>query len=595
MLSVEPSRLVCLANRAVASIASCATSDAFGLAFATRRAGEAACRVHRGVYAGSAGLVHALFALSAVTSVRRSLLDAAALALDARLAGGPLVVDAYDGIGTELALLERVAPHASGVDVIETAREVLAQWSGAQSDACPSRFADAPDLHGGAAGALATLAIASTLASLSAPPALARGLAEDLGGALALAPRGLCAPTRGARRPLVGLSHGASGIAWALRSFGAHPDAARVRRALIAYVEERGRARRFGFPDDREGVPEGVETTAFCNGAFGVAIAVEGDPGLHVVRRRAVRHVALEAASGGTGAIEPCHGDASTLDALVRTRSSAGAAAFAARLLARIEAIGFADAERGLFLSSVGAFLVVLEATGTLREHGFPFPWLPRPARASAALRGASSALVRAAVGAAFPAAGAIATARERTQLLGEAARRGGFDGAFLRRQRAPLRVALEDDIELCNHRWSCADDAAVASLARTERRSGLALARTTQPLPRSMPVRLSPRIRVRDAKGAAPRLLVHQGDCVECVEVDRALAQLLARSAAGATLGALRDDLHGHARGEAADTALRALFALGYLVAGDDTKVAGDDTKKEPFDADRHTRSILA
>lgn len=527
-----------LARRAVAAIASRAISRGDGVVFSARR----------GVYDGNAGMVHALFALAAVVPVRGSLLRAAARGLADQIAREPIALDGYGGVGSELEVLARWSPSSC---------EDLARGLLAQVDASTIDEERRPDLHGGACGALVALASIGDRARRQAPQKIAAALAEAIGGSLTLGEVGLAAAAPRTRRPLVGLTHGASGIAWTIDALLPRGLGRAIATSLRSYVDHRSAVTSHGWPDDRaSGDPSA--TTAFCHGSLGIALAARADRAGDLVRARATRHLLAEAAAGGTGALAPCHGDPGTMLGLARWGQRDAALRLAESVgRSLLEPGALDDLERGLFGGSLGAVVALIE----LGSSGAPIvPWLPRANEAT--LPELESPLVEATFRAAFPATSSRATPEERALLLHRLADEGssGLAACALRRE---ARSALDEDLDASRHRWSFRDDDAVARAVAREIASGRSLA--AEPLDPALVVRKTARLRFADH---GHLVFEHGGMTVTPIELDDVLASVLARASRPTPVASLVDLLPARSRsGLTPEHALRGLLARGWLV----------------------------
>lgn len=133
----------------------------------------------------------------------------------------------------------------------------------------------------------------------------------------------------GSRGPLLGFSHGASGMAVALARLAAatgHDRFAEAAAAAVRYEHAQFDAEAGNWPDERDITPPGVFMDAWCHGAAGVAIAraellghvdipeVTADLAAAVsrVRRDLVEHDDVT----GVGNHSLCHGDLGLVEAL---------------------------------------------------------------------------------------------------------------------------------------------------------------------------------------------------------------------------------------------------------------------------------------
>jgi len=515
--------------------------------------------VRRGVYAGSAGL--ALSRLTLDPAISNATRDAIVRGLARTLTELEPEPDYLDGVGSELDLLVRLAPRC--ICVSDIARALLPRLEARlMHEPCPTESG----LHGGIAGRLLTLSCVSGVARVAPNANLVATLARRLGDSFLLTPRGLALASHGARRPLVGLTHGATGVAWTLERLSSEGHLSRrLAASLRAYVLLRAEEHTQGWPDDRDDDQPTRATTAYCHGSFGImAGSARGAEG-RAVRKRAIAHLAAEAEHGGNGSLSLCHGDASTLLALQGERLTATARTLACAIEDRLAGETFEDLGSGLFVSSIGALVVL--ARGAPSKFP-PVPWLP----SSSVLRPLGLPLeevVPAALRAAMPVAGERIKPHERTVVL------DAFPlGSLVRSPRASCPPHLADgiclDVEQMKLHWRLVDDAAVARRAHEERARGRALARAVASLPGTTSIGVSSRVLVR-ASREGPRLLVHTGARVESVEIDAFLFQTLAAAAAGTTLSTL-EHLVRSAVPSLADPrgAIGALFALGYLVTRD-------------------------
>lgn len=133
-------------------------------------------------------------------------------------------------------------------------------------------------------------------------------------------------------RHLLGLAHGASGIAMALAQVGAatglgdYPEAA---KAALAYERGFFRPAEGNWPDLRSFVqagPDGAPPSmlAWCHGAPGIGLArlvlvglFPDDPEIRGEAETAIRTTAANLAAGGTGNLSLCHGDGGNAELLI--------------------------------------------------------------------------------------------------------------------------------------------------------------------------------------------------------------------------------------------------------------------------------------
>lgn len=163
-------------------------------------------------------------------------------------------------------------------------------------------------------------------------------------------------------RHLLGLAHGASGIAVALAEVGAatgRGDFLAGAEAALAYERGLFRPAEGNWPDLRGFVQTGPTgeppcMIAWCHGAPGIGLArlalsalLPGDPRVRDEAETAVRTTAANLAAGGTGNFSLCHGDAGNAELLVSAAGSFGrpellrlARATAAEALRRFESSG---------------------------------------------------------------------------------------------------------------------------------------------------------------------------------------------------------------------------------------------------------------
>ncbi len=216
-------------ERALAALDACTERSRTTITFRTRAAPR------RGVYGGGAGLAYAWLVLDHVAPRARGDRARIALGLADMLCGQAAEADYLDGVGSELELLARVA-EGTAFDVAKVASALLPRLEQSIADGATT---DA-DLHGGLAGQALTLSSVATLAGRAPREDVIASLGRRLGETVLLAPRGLAIRSPGCRRPLLGLTHGASGVAWALERVTSSRGAGRLIAAgLRSYVASR--------------------------------------------------------------------------------------------------------------------------------------------------------------------------------------------------------------------------------------------------------------------------------------------------------------------------------------------------------------------
>jgi lantibiotic modifying enzyme len=214
---------------------------------------------------------------------------------------------------------------------------------------------------------------------------------------------------------LLGLAHGASGIAWALAELGAatgRTDFLTGAKAALAFERAHFRPAQGNWPDLRSFVqsdPTGEPPCmlAWCHGAPGIGLArlalsalLPGEPAVLEEAETAVRTTAtsLGQAAMGTGNFSLCHGDGGNADMLVQAAETLArpelrqmAEAAGARALERFDAPGMpwpcgvpgAGETPNLMLGTAGIGYFLLRLHDARR---FPTPLLPAAAGLAASL-----------------------------------------------------------------------------------------------------------------------------------------------------------------------------------------------------------------
>lgn len=205
----------------------------------------------------------------------------------------------------------------------ETGRELVTPLLERVAAAVP--YDDTFDVIGGSAGALA---VAEALVPRHGAPAerVARVCAERLVTFQLAVGAGAAWPGTGSR-PLLGFSHGAAGIGWALLKHAARTGDERARatgRAAFAYERGEYRADAMLWPDFRgDGLAGAGDMHAWCHGAPGIGLARATIPASerHPAAGDDLR-LALEGveARGRFGNSSLCHGDLGNTELLAATR-----------------------------------------------------------------------------------------------------------------------------------------------------------------------------------------------------------------------------------------------------------------------------------
>jgi lantibiotic modifying enzyme len=210
-------------------------------------------------------------------------------------------------------------------------------------------------------------------------------------------------------RHLLGLAHGASGIAWALAELGAatgRSDFLAAAKAGLAYERAHFRPAQGNWPDLRSFVQSGPTheppcMLAWCHGAPGIGFArlalsriFPDDLNIPEEAETAIRTTAgsLGQAAAGTGNFSLCHGDAGNADMLIQAAETLArpelrhlAEAVGATALQRFEAsrmpwpcgVPGAGETPNLMLGTAGIAYFLLRLYDARR---FPTPLLPAAA-----------------------------------------------------------------------------------------------------------------------------------------------------------------------------------------------------------------------
>lgn len=516
----------------------------------------------RGVYGGGAGLAYARLALDAVaplTSVDRVRI---ARGLAETIGGEAPEIGYLDGVGSELEILAHAA-EGTAVDVAEIASALLPRVE----DAVLAEGMTDADLLGGLAGAALTLSCVATLAGRAPREDVVVSLARRLGASVLLAPRGLAIRSPGSRRPLLGLTHGASGVAWAIEHLATEGGGTRViAEGLRAYVASREDDGPEGWLDDRND-PRAAPTanTSYCHGSFGIFLAAGVDAEGARTRARAIAHLRREASAGGTGSLAVCHGDPSTLVALRASGYDEAADRLRRRLEVALCAHPLDDVGDGLFTSALGALVCLVLDEPIQRRSGPPFPWLPS-SRHLGSLGEAFDVMLASAASAALPESSRGAD-HEALRAMLAAAASGALFVSDVEPRLERLAPPLLDDVARARLYWSFPDDVFVRASARTERAAGRNAARAVRELGGDARLMTSRRVGFLVRRpDRPPTILVHEGDVVESVEVDEELFDLLAFARSPVALEAIERRLHALGRPVRPREAVGALFVLGLL-----------------------------
>jgi lantibiotic modifying enzyme len=373
------------------------------------------------LYDGTAGIALALAACAAVASpVERPMLAEAARGAACHAASGAQDLLEAGRLGlfegaTGVALGAATAGRTLGDAALVERATALAN-SVAARVAAPPRPADDPelDLIGGLAGTLLGLQSTIRVVGGTLPPSALSTAGRRLAAAATPQTWGAAWQTEAAAAggpPLLGLGHGAAGIALALAEIAAVNDDADLRQASAGGFEyERGwfDPDFVGWPDlrnvDAAGEPTGW-MTAWCHGALGIGLSrlrlarLTAEP-LAIAEAssalQAARHLVVSAGTalhgGHTSDCSACHGLAGVVELLIVAAEALGvpdhrrAARRAAGLLLeqRDTADGVwpcglpgAGEVPGLMLGTAGIALTLLRAAGAVEV---PTPLLPGPA-----------------------------------------------------------------------------------------------------------------------------------------------------------------------------------------------------------------------
>ena len=196
---------------------------------------------------------------------------------------------------------------------------------------------DRLDLINGSAGLIPALLDAARRDSSEEFLLAAIGHGEHLMSLAARGEQGWSWDTLGmpGERHLLGLAHGASGIAWALAELGAatgRTDFLAAAKAALAYERAHFRPAQGNWPDLRSFVQSGPTgeppcMLAWCHGAPGIGFArlalsalLPDEPAVLEEAETAIRTTAasLGQAAMGTGNFSLCHGDGGNADMLVQ-------------------------------------------------------------------------------------------------------------------------------------------------------------------------------------------------------------------------------------------------------------------------------------
>jgi lantibiotic modifying enzyme len=363
------------------------------------------------LYDGTAGIAVALAGCAAAGETAGSgpLSDAARGAARHALAGAPAMLETGQlglfGGATGVALGAVTAGQLCGEAGLVESGTGLAREVAARLEAHPG---DELDLIGGLAGTVLGLQ------RLLGPAAAGNGLAAA-GGRLAAAavPQawGAAWPAAPGEPPLLGLGHGAAGIALALGELSAAGGDARLALACAEGIEyERGwfDPDRVAWPDLREPGSEPADpdawTSAWCHGAIGIGLTrlrlaqLSEDPVLAVEASAALQAARDMVVSAGTalregqaGDCTACHGLAGVAELLLVAAGALGVPDHA-RAAQRVAALMLEQrAEAGawpcglpgagevpaLMTGTAGIALTLLRASGATTV---PTPLLPGPA-----------------------------------------------------------------------------------------------------------------------------------------------------------------------------------------------------------------------
>lgn len=542
-----------LARRAVASIADRAEPlSSNAVVWRTRLPAEETARLNRGVHAGSAGIAWLLAVFGRHVAIPPGLIAAAARGVLACAERSAQTAAGYfDGLASELDVLLELARARGDASLAARARWI-ARRGLARLERAP--LPESVDLLGGLAGHLVATRRLQEIAGREAKPR--PDLINAIGSRLILAPSGVAARTSGSVRPLPGLAHGASGVAYALR----RARVSRVfARALARYELSMASRAGDGWPDLRAGSPRGLCVgTGWCNGSFGIAMAHRSDPSCDDVVHLASRHIRAEAASGRFEQVCLCHGMASTSHWLERYLARRLAPALERAVAERVASMLEPAADLGLFFGVAGPIATALSST-----RSSCFPWLAPASRTPLSRERGEGILLDAFVEEAFPHASSSMGSAERATLLRALAAETSDVFATMKRAHPRVASALSRDEAVAAFRWGEPDDAAVSARALAERSSGHALRGAA---PESLAGRRLVRsTRVRVMAGDPPTMLEHRGDRVEVVEVDAGVAELLARGSTPSTGASLLEHLR--PASSASLHVIRGLVALGYLI----------------------------
>jgi lantibiotic biosynthesis protein len=291
--------------------------------------------VGESLYDGAAGIAIGLAACAgAATGARAAALAAAARGGAGRaLAGVPRLLDTgrlglFDG-ATGVALAAATVGRALGDEALLANAAALAETLG--------RRTSQPELDvvSGVAGTLLGLQGVTVLLGRPAPTRRLASGARELAAAAEPQVWGAAWPV-GDDPPLLGLAHGAAGIALALgevAALGFEPAAARACADAVAYERGHFDAERVAWPDLRDAGPGGAPTgwmAAWCHGALGIGLSrlrlatLAGDPelvGEATAALQAARDLVVAEGTalraGRTSDCSPCHGLAGAVELLL--------------------------------------------------------------------------------------------------------------------------------------------------------------------------------------------------------------------------------------------------------------------------------------
>ena len=364
------------------------------------------------LYDGTAGIAVALAACARVAAGSEADRFAATARDAARraLTGADDLVEAgrlglFNG-ATGIAWAAATAARTLGDASLRDHASDLAEAIGARARAAD----DGLDLIAGAAGTLLGLqGTASAVGGAPPAPVLAAGAARLAAAAVPQA-WGSAWPTEGGP-PLLGLGHGAAGIALALAEAAAVTGDARAAAACADALEfERGwfDVDRVAWPDlrsfDDAGEPPG-SMAAWCHGALGIGLSrlrlfalteerlalAEATAALQAARDAVVR-AGTALRTGATTDCTACHGLGGAVELLLVAARALGVADHA-RAARRVAALILEQRERadagwpcgvpgagevpGLMIGTAGIVLTLLRAAGAVEV---PTPLLPGPA-----------------------------------------------------------------------------------------------------------------------------------------------------------------------------------------------------------------------